>query len=67
MVQPQVSQLRLVDLMQATVIWSAATCRRFSFPTQHFCQSAWENNKHSMSISGEVSRTHKRYSQSQIT
>ena len=54
-------------LMQATVIWSAATFRRFAFPTRHFYQSAWEDSKHSISISGEIGRANERRSQSQIT
>jgi hypothetical protein len=54
-------------MKQATVIWSAATCRRFAFPKRHFCQSAGENNKSSISISGEVDRTNENRFQSQIT
>ena len=48
-------------LRQATVIWSAATCRRFAFPTRQFCQSAPENSKHLVSISGEIGRTNERF------
>ena len=62
-----VHKAALLVLMQATVIWSAATCRRFAFPTRHFCQSAWEDSKHSISISGEIGRANERRSQSQIT
>ena len=58
---------RCLVLKQATVIWSAATCRRFAFPKRHFCQSAWENIKESVSISGEVDHTHEHLFQSQIT
>ena len=63
---PEVSFLRL-DLKQATVIWSAATCRRFAFPKRHFCQSAWDNNKKFVSISGQGDRTNENRFQSQIT
>jgi len=35
-------------LIHATMIWSAATCRRFAFLAQDVWQSAWENSDHSI-------------------